>query len=81
MHYQNILKWRMMAQDLGEEIFVTAFKAAQDLRRGQECRNFDWPIVIGHNNVQLKISREKEWQKIIFICGDRHRIFIFLGFG
>lgn len=54
VHYQNILKWRMMAQDLGEEIFVTAFKAAQDLRRGQECRNFDWPIVIGHNNVQLK---------------------------
>lgn len=54
VHYENILRWRMLVQDLGEEIFVTAFRAEQDLARGQECKNFDWPVVIGHNNTQLR---------------------------
>ena len=54
VRYESLLRWRMLAQDLGEEIFITAFRAEQDLKRGKNCRDFDWPIVIGHNNTQLR---------------------------
>ena len=54
VRYSRFLRWRMLTQDLGEEIFVTAFRAEQDLERGRDCKDFDWPIVTGHNNTQLR---------------------------
>lgn len=54
VRYENILRWRMMVQDLGEEIFVTAFRAKRDLNQGRYCKDFTWPVVIGHNNTQLR---------------------------
>lgn len=59
VRYENILRWRTTTQDLGEEFFVAAFIAMQDLRNGCYCKNFGWPFVIGHNNVQLKKITEK----------------------
>ena len=54
VRYEKILRWRMTTQDLGEELFVTAFLARQDLKNGKYSRGFDWPLVIGHNNIQLR---------------------------
>lgn len=58
VRYEKILSWRMTTQDLGEELFVTAFLARQDLKNGRYSRNFDWPFVISHNNIQLKSLTE-----------------------
>ena len=33
--YEKILRWRMTTQDLGEELFVTAFLARHDLKNGR----------------------------------------------
>lgn len=57
--YEKILRWRMTTQDLGEELFVTAFLARHDLKNGRYSRSFDWPFVIGHNNIQLRSLTEK----------------------
>lgn len=54
VRYEKILRWRMIAKDIGEEVLITAFLAREDLRRGGYCRDFSWPFVIGHNNIQLK---------------------------
>ena len=52
--YNKALRWRMTTFDIGEEIFVTAFLAQQDLRLGREGKFFAWPAVISHNNIQLR---------------------------
>lgn len=52
--YNKALRWRMTTFDIGEEIFVTAFLAQQDLRQGREGKFFAWPAVISHNNIQLR---------------------------
>lgn len=49
VRYEKILRWRMTTQDLGEELFVTAFLARQDLKDGRYSRSFNWPVVISHN--------------------------------
>lgn len=54
VRYEKMLRWRMTTKDIGEEILITAFLARNDLKRGSFCRDFSWPFVIGHNNVQLQ---------------------------
>lgn len=58
VRYEKILRWRMTTQDLGEELFVTAFLAKHDLKNGRRIRNFDWSFVISHNNIQLRSLTE-----------------------
>ena len=58
VRYEKILRWRMTTQDLGEELFTTAFLARQDLKNGRYSKNFSWPFVISHNNIQLKTLTE-----------------------
>lgn len=59
IRYERILRWRRTTQDIGEETFVTAFQAHSDLKNGKYCRDFTWPVVIGHNNVQLRKITEQ----------------------
>lgn len=59
IRYERILRWRRTTQDIGEEVFVTAFQAHYDLQNGKNCRDFTWPVVIGHNNVQLRKITEQ----------------------
>ena len=54
IRYEEILRWRATTTNIGEEILITAFLAREDLKSGRLCRDFSWPIVIGHNNVQLQ---------------------------
>lgn len=57
--YENILRWRMTTSDINEEIFVASFLAQKDMEAGIERKNFAWPPVIGHNNVQLRNLTKK----------------------
>lgn len=42
-----------------QDIFVTAFQARHDLRDYIYCKDFTWPTVIGHNNMQLRKITDK----------------------
>lgn len=52
--YEHILRWRKLANDVNEEILVTAFLARDDLIKNNYSRDFTWPAVISHNNTQLR---------------------------
>lgn len=52
--YEFLLKWRMTTKDISEEIFVTAYQARRDQEAGVYCKDFTWPTVTGHNNMQLR---------------------------
>lgn len=51
--YENILRWRMLTHELGEDIFTTAFLAYRDERYTNVRRDFSWRPVIRHNNSYL----------------------------
>ena len=57
--YNKALRWRVTTFDIGEEVFVTAFLAQEDLRQGRASRFFAWPPVISHNNIQLRNMTER----------------------
>lgn len=57
--YEHILRWRTTTTDIAEDIFVTAFQARHDLRDYIYCKDFTWPTVIGHNNMQLRKITDK----------------------
>lgn len=54
VRYERFLRWRATTKEVGEDIFVTAFLARHDLKSSIYCRDFTWPVVIGHSNVQLR---------------------------
>lgn len=54
VRYEYLLRWRTTTIDITEDIFVTAFLARDDLRNNKFCKDFTWPVVIGHNNIQLR---------------------------
>lgn len=52
--YRRLFAWRMITSKLDEDIFTTAFLAAQDIEKSWSKRtDFNWPTVIGHNNYEL----------------------------
>ena len=51
--YENILRWRMTAHELDEDIFTTAFLAMRDEKYMIDRGNFSWRPVIRHNNKYL----------------------------
>ena len=51
--YENILRWRMTAHELDEDIFTTAFLAMRDEKYMIDRDDFSWRPVIRHNNKYL----------------------------
>lgn len=52
--YRDILQWRGLVQNVGEEIPVSAMYVISDLREGRtKPQSLDWDYVIGHNNEPL----------------------------
>lgn len=51
--YENLLRWRDLTKDLGEDILISSFLAYQDMLFEKERENFFWAPVIGHNNKSL----------------------------
>lgn len=51
--YENLLRWRELTKDLGEDMIICSFLAYQDMLFEKERKNFFWSPVIGHNNKSL----------------------------
>lgn len=51
--YENLLRWRELTKDLGEDMLISSFLAYQDMLFEKERENFFWSPVIGHNNKSL----------------------------
>lgn len=51
--YRHLLRWRMTAHELDEDLFSTAFLAYKDIRNINPYRNFSWRPVLKHNNEYL----------------------------
>lgn len=51
--YETILRWRNISQDLGEDLLTCAFLADDFQKNGRDWSDFNWNIVLGHDNKQL----------------------------
>lgn len=51
--YEHLLRWRMTACELGEDMFSTAFLAYVDIHSINPYRNYAWRPVLKHNNDYL----------------------------
>lgn len=52
--YSHLLRWRMSAHKMEEDLFITAFLAYKDLNKNRFKRDFRWDLVIGTNNRALR---------------------------
>ena len=52
--YSHLLRWRMSAHKMEEDLFITAFLAYKDLNKSRFVRDFRWELVIGTNNRALR---------------------------
>lgn len=51
--YTYLMDWRELTVKISEDTFTLAFCAAEDLKARKNRFRFDWPTVIGHNNLYL----------------------------
>ena len=51
--YTYLMDWRELTVKISEDTFTLAFCAAEDLKARKKRFRFDWPTVIGHNNLYL----------------------------
>lgn len=51
--YKDLLKWRMTAHKLDQDLFISSFFAYKDLIIGRDRVCFDWDTTIKSNNVRL----------------------------
>ncbi len=51
--YEHLLRWRMTAHELGEDVFSTAFLAYVDIHSINPNRSYAWRPVLRHNNDYL----------------------------
>lgn len=49
----EMLRWREISFQLGQEVFTCALLAAEDIRRGMRTRFFAWEPIIGSNDMRL----------------------------
>lgn len=51
--YENILRWKKLSRELGEDLLVCVF-LADKYRENKICwKDFIWDVVLGHDNQQL----------------------------
>lgn len=48
--YSQLLRWRMLAYKLGEDLLTTSFLAFKDWQELHKRKSFHWPSVIGQDN-------------------------------
>lgn len=51
--YEKILRWRDVSGELGEDLLICAYLLDSWTKTGRECIDFNWNIVLGHDNKQL----------------------------
>lgn len=52
-YYNKILKWRELTKSIGEDLPICAFLAYRTQKTGYVWTDFEWDVVIGHDNMQL----------------------------
>lgn len=52
--YENLLRWRELAHQLGEDLFTTSYLAYNDLCKGNERNNYLWKPVIATDNLRIR---------------------------
>lgn len=51
--YEKLLSWHEITRDFGEDLLVTSFLAAHDLRSGYERKHFDWKCYLPTDSKEL----------------------------
>lgn len=51
--FEHLLRWHSMASFVGEDLLTTSFLASKDEDAGVDRSDFDWPIAIAHDDVQV----------------------------
>lgn len=62
--YRYILQWNELTRFLGEDIFITAFLASNDLKSGIQRNHFQWPAYVHHDNQALNQIMKKEFSEL-----------------
>lgn len=57
--YNHLLRWRITAHRLEEDLFIASFLAYRDVFQMGKKRDLRWDLVIGTNNVSLQQIMEK----------------------
>lgn len=52
-HYEQLLAWHEITRDFGEDLLVTSFLAAHDLRSGYDRKHFDWKCYLSTDSKEL----------------------------
>lgn len=53
-NYENLLRWRELSYQLGEDLFTTSYFAYKDYKLGKERSKFAWKPIISTNNTRIK---------------------------
>lgn len=51
--YHKLFSWHEVTRDFGEDLFVTSYLAAYDLKNRQDMIHFDWAPYIDHDSTEL----------------------------
>lgn len=51
--YQELFSWHEVTRDFGEDLLLTSYLAAYDLKNQQKTNHFDWAPYIGHDSTEL----------------------------
>lgn len=58
--YNQLLNWRRVTVELGEDLFVAAYWARYKTPSEMKLIGFSWPTVVGHNNYQLNRMMQRK---------------------
>lgn len=58
--YSELLSWHEVTRDFGEDMFVTSYLAARDLKSGMVTSKFDWNCYIGSDARELNELFKKD---------------------
>lgn len=58
-YFQELLRWHSLTVLLGEDLLVTAYLAAHDLKRGEVRVNFDWEPYLNHDSREINAIFER----------------------
>ena len=58
--YEKLFRWQALTNSLGEDLLVTSYLAAYDLKNGHVRKRFDWNPCIEHDCGEINLIFEKE---------------------
>lgn len=71
----QMLRWRQISFQLGQEFFTCAFLAGEDIRKGNKTRFFAWQPIISSDDVRLNNILKREIAENHFHLNGSTKIF------